>query len=104
MKSIPIEKYPELKEAFPSQFVFFFDAHGNLNIQGKMAVEYLAMKRVLGKIEFVFCPEQEVMKINLGSFPVSSEARMSTLNEFAADFVEGCGLPEVSVRLEVEAQ
>ena len=104
MKSVPDEKYQELQEAFPDQFVFFFDCNGELNNQGKMAMQNLAMKNLLSKAEFVFDSEKELITIVLGFIPVSNEAHPSALNELAAEFLSGVDLPPVCVKSQEELE
>ena len=103
MNAVPAEKYPDLKEAFPRYFVYFFDAEGELNSQGKMAMENLSMKKILEKAQFIFHPKQEVIEISLGSIKVTEKPQLSDLNEIAAEFMNGCGLPSVTVALKADA-
>lgn len=44
------EKYPELKKAFPENFIYFFDSKGNLNFTGLICQENLSLKNKINEI------------------------------------------------------
>ena len=93
-----------LKDAFPERFVFFFsrtkrDATEYLTGQGEMALEYLAMKKLLQCAEFTFHKSKEVLCVSLGDIPVLADTAENELQEIASEFLEGCGLAPIIVRV-----
>ena len=96
MKSVP-QEYQALKEAFPDRFVFFVNNKGGLTNQGKMAMEYLAMKKILQCVEFNFHPKEEVLRVSLGDISVLASTEENELKEIANEFLNGCGFSPKNV-------